>query len=375
MKFSVSSAELLRALTIVSGAVPTKSTLPILENILFQQESGRLRLSATDLEISIVEHVAVEYEGEAAAGTRVAIPAKRLLDTLRALPDVPIHITTDEEFGVTLRTDYGVYKMVGSDGADYPALPEITVRSRVSTTGRLLKRAIQKTSFAVSKDALRPAMMGIFFQIGPDGGRAVATDGHRLVKLDVEALRSEEPLKFIVPEKALSLAARIAREGDCTISVGEDYVEIDFEESRVIARLIEESYPNYEAVIPLDNDRKMVVERDAMLAAVKRVGLYSSSMTNQIRLSLETDKVEVSAEDIERSSEAHETVRCDYSSEPMMIGFNAAYLTEVLGNIDGSEVVFEFSSPNRAGVVTPADQVEGEEILMLIMPVMLNTYA
>lgn len=356
--------------------MPTKSTLPILESILFQREDARLRLTATDLEISIVEHLDVQFADEdGASASRVAVPAKRLLDTLRALPDVPLRVSTDDEFGVTLKTDYGVYKMVGHDGADYPALPEMNVRSTVQTTGRLLKRTIQKTSFAVSRDALRPAMMGIYFQIGPDGGRAVATDGHRLVKLDVERLRSDEPLKFIVPEKALSLAARIARDGDCTIAVGEGYVEIDFEEARVLARLIDESYPNYEAVIPLDNDRKMVAARDSMLAAVKRVGLYSSTMTNQIRLSLDRDKVEVSAEDIERSSEAHETVQCDYSSEAMMIGFNSSYLTEVLNNVDADEVVFEFSSPNRAGVVTPSDQPEGEQMLMLIMPVMLNTYA
>ncbi len=374
MKFSVSSAELLQALTIVNGAVPAKSTMPILENILFEKADGRLRLRATDMEISIVEEIPVEFD-EAGSIARVAMPAKRLLDTLRALPDVPIQIETDDDFAVTLRTDYGVYKMVGSDGGDYPALPEISADARIETTGRLLKRAIQKTSFAVSKDALRPAMMGIYFQIGPDGGRAVATDGHRLVKLDLDSLRAEQQLAFIVPEKALGLAARVAGDGGCTVSVGEDYVEIDFGASRVLARLIAESYPNYEAVIPLDNDRTMVVDRDSILAAVKRVGLYSSSMTHQIRLSLEPDQAEVSAEDIERSSEAHEKVRCDYSSEPMTIGFNSAYLMEVLGNVDDSEVMFEFSSPNRAGIVTPANQAEGEKVLMLIMPVMLNTYA
>lgn len=374
MKFSVSSADLLQALTIVSGAVPAKSTLPILENILFQRTDDRLRLSATDMEISIVEHVKVDFENDGAT-PRVAVPAKRLLDTLRALPDVPITFSSDAEFSVSLRTDYGMYKMVGSDGADYPALPEMNVQARVETTGRVLKRAIQKTSFAVSKDSLRPAMMGIYFQIGPDGGRVVATDGHRLVKLDVASLRSETALRFIVPEKALGLAARIPQDGDCTIVVGENYIEIDFHDSRVIARLIVESYPNYEAVIPLDNERRMVVDRDSMLAAVKRVGLYSSSTTHQIRLSLDSDVAEISAEDIERSSEAQETIKCDYSHESMEIGFNAAYLTEVLSNIDDGEAMFDFSSPNRAGVVMPATQADGENVLMLIMPVMLNTYA
>jgi DNA polymerase III subunit beta len=372
MKFTTSSAELLKALTVVNGAVPSKSTLPILENILFTTEGNGLRLSATDLEISIVEHLNLQVEGGA---ERVAVPAKRLIDTLRALPDVHVEFSADSEYNVTLSTEYGQYKMVGHDGADYPALPELDVRSRIETTGKLLKRAVQKTSFAVSRDALRPAMMGIYFQIGSDGGRAVATDGHRLVKLDLAGLRSESEISFIVPEKALSLAARNAGDGDCIISVAEGYVEVDFGSSRVIARLIDESYPNYEAVIPLDNDRRLLVDRDSMLAAVKRVGLYSSSMTNQIRIALKEDEIEVSAEDIERSSEAHETIRCDYGSEQMVIGFNSVYLTEVLNNIDDDEVSFEFSSPNRAGVVTPAQQDDGERMLMLIMPVMLNTYA
>jgi DNA polymerase III subunit beta len=374
MKFTASSADLLKALTIVNGAVPSKSSLPILENILLTADGEGLRLSATDLEISIVEHIEVKVESSRGV-ERVAVPAKRLLDTLRALPDVQIVVEADEEFNVVLSTEYGQYKMVGHDGADYPALPELDVKSRIETSGRLLKRAVTKTSFAVSRDALRPAMMGIYFQIGSEGGRAVATDGHRLVKLDLSELTADQDITFIVPEKALSIAARIAAEGSCTIAVANGYIEIDFGYSRVIARLIDESYPNYEAVIPLDNDRRLLVSRDQMQAAVKRVGLYSSSMTNQIRLALKPDEIEISAEDIERSSEAREVIRCDYQAEEMVIGFNSVYLTEVLNNIDDDEVSFEFSSPNRAGVVTPAQQDDGERMLMLIMPVMLNTYA
>lgn len=374
MKFTASSADLLKALTIVNGAVPSKSSLPILENILLTADGEGLRLSATDLEISIVEHIEVKVESPRGI-ERVAVPAKRLLDTLRALPDVQIAVEADDEFNVVLSTEHGQYKMVGQDGADYPALPELEDRIRIETSGRLLKRAVTKTSFAVSRDALRPAMMGIYFQVGAEGGRAVATDGHRLVKLDLSELTADEDITFIVPEKALSIAARIATEGSCTIAVAKGYIEVDFGYSRVIARLIDETYPNYEAVIPLDNDRRLLVNRDQMLAAVKRVGLYSSSMTNQIRLALDPDEIEISAEDIERSSEARETIRCDYQAEEMAIGFNSVYLTEVLNNIDGDEVAFEFSSPNRAGVVTPAQQGDGERMLMLIMPVMLNTYA
>jgi DNA polymerase III subunit beta len=376
MRFTASSAELLKALTTVGGAVPSKATMPILECVLFEQDGDRLRLSATDLEISIVQALPVRFEANGTATqNRVAVPARRLVDTLRALPDLPVTVSTDDEFNVELKTDQGRYKMVGFDGADYPALPRLEGGQQIEADGAVLRRAIQKASFAVSKDALRPAMMGIYFQITPAEGRAVATDGHRLVRLSMGALTSESPVSFIVPEKALTLAGKVATDDACTVQVASGHVGFTFGGSRVIARLIDESYPNYEAVIPVENDRRLTVNRASLLAAVRRVGLYTSSTTRQIRLSLSTDRVEVSAEDIERASEAKETVLCDYAGEEMVIGFNADYLNEVLSNVDGEDVVMEFSSPNRAGVVTPAEQHDGEDLLMLIMPVMLNTYA
>ena len=183
------------------------------------------------------------------------------------------------------------------------------------------------------------------------------------------------PVDVIVPAGALALAGKAASEGTCTIRIASGYVGFDFGDTQVIGRLIEEQYPNYEAVIPVENEKRLTVGRDAMLAAVRRVALYSSSMTHQIRLALGADALTVSAEDIERASEAKERVLCDYDAEPMEIGFNSQYLQEVLSNVDGEDVVFEFSSPNRAGVVSPAEGADGEELLMLIMPVMLNTYA
>ncbi len=378
MKFTVSSTDLQKALTAVNGAVPNKSTLPILECVLFEKEDGTLRLAATDLEISIVQRLNVQFESNGAAeGTaeRIAVPAKRLLDTLRALPDLPITFASDADFQVELTTDQGRYKMVGFDGADYPALPSLEGEREIETDGGLVKRAISKTGFAVSRDALRPAMMGIYFQIRPEHSRVVATDGHRLVKLILDAMTAEEPLDFVVPEKALSLTARVAGDEACTIRVGGGYVGFDFGDVQVMGRMIDEAYPNYEAVIPVENDKRLSVSRDALLAAVRRVALYSSSMTHQIRLKMEPNQLTVSAEDIERASEAKERVLCEYDGPEMEIGFNSVYLTEVLSNVGGEDVVFEFSSPNRAGVVTPAQQADGEDMLMLIMPVMLNTYA
>ena len=378
MKFTVSSADLQRALTAVNGAVPSKSTLPILECVLFEKENGTLRLAATDLEVSIVQRLDVQFESNGAptdATERIAVPAKRLLDTLRALPDLPITVVSDADFQVELTTDQGRYKMVGYDGADYPALPSLEGEREIETQGGLVKRAISKTGFAVSKDALRPAMMGIYFQVRPEHSRVVATDGHRLVKLVLDGLTAEEPLDFVVPEKALNLTAKVAGDDSCTIRVGGGYVGFDFGDAQVMGRMIDEQYPNYEAVIPVENDKRLTVSRDALLNAVRRVALYSSSMTHQIRLKMEPNQLTISAEDIERASEAKERVLCEYEGPEMEIGFNSVYLTEVLSNVGGEDVVFEFSSPNRAGVVTPAEQAEGEDMLMLIMPVMLNTYA
>ena len=377
MKFTASSADLLEALNTVNRAVPSKSTMPILECILFERAGDTLRMSATDLEISIVQTVSVQFETNGTPeSTPIAVPAQRLLDTLRALPDMPIEFTADSDFEIRMETDQGHYKMVGHDGADYPELPDLEGQHEINVEGGLLKRTIDKTAFAVSQDALRPAMMGVYFQMEEDETRVVATDGHRLVKLDLPELNAGTSVDFIVPEKATKLAGRIVEDDEvCTIRVDEGHVAFDFKHSRVLARLIDESYPNYEAVIPDENDRHLVVNREDMLNAVKRVGLYSSSMTNQIRLDITGDTITISAEDVERSSEAEETIRCDYDSEDMEIGFNSEYLTEVLSNVESDEVVFELSSPNRAGIVLPREQAEDEDILMLIMPVMLNTYA
>ncbi|MEM1054774.1 MAG: DNA polymerase III subunit beta [Bacteroidota bacterium] len=378
MKFTVNSQDLQRALSTVSGAVPSKATLPILECVLFERAEDALRIAATDLDISIVQSLPVQFETNGTdAKQRIAVPAKRLLDTVRALPSgLPVTVQTDAEHTVELTTDQGRYKMVGFDGGDYPALPSLEDAQTVTAPTSVLRRAIDKTGFAVSKDALRPAMMGVLFQVRPENARIVATDGHRLVRLTLDAITADPAVEFIAPEKALSLAGKAAGDtGDCTIRVGGGYVEFSLGNTTVIGRMIDEQYPNYEAVIPVENEKRLTVQREALLNAVKRVALYSSSMTHQVRLALRKDSIEISAEDIERASEAKERVLCEYDADEMEIGFNANYLTEVLQNLDAQDAVFEFSSPNRAGVVSPSEPTEGEDVLMLIMPVMLNTYA
>lgn len=371
MRFNVSSSELVKALSAVSGAVPNKATLPILETILFETEDGRIRLTATDLEISIIEYMDADIED----GGSVAIPARRLIETLRQLPDIPVAFEVDEKFNIKFRTDKGTYKLVGEDPDEFPEVPNLDEGHTLNTTKDIILKAINKTLFAVSNDDLRPAMMGVYFDIGPDESKFVATDGHRLVKYIKTDLTSEEEISFIVPEKALSLVQKALHAEECDMQITDDHVQFKSGNTIVITRLINEQYPNYESVIPRENDKRMVISKNQMLSTVKRVSIFSSTTTRQIRLQMHPDKLTIRAEDIDMSSEAKETIACEYGDDEMEIGFNAKYLADVLGNVDDEEVYFEFSTPNRAGIVKPSEEDENEQILMLVMPVMLNTYA
>jgi DNA polymerase-3 subunit beta len=371
MKFNVSSNDLNQGLSAVIGAVPGKATLPILETILFESEDGRLKLTATDLEIAIIEYIDAEIEVEGS----VAVPARRLLDTLRQLPDIPVYFDIDEKRNVQFRTDKGNYKLVGEDADEFPGVPDMGEGVTLNTTDDLIHRAIQKTIFAVSNDDLRPAMMGVFFDIGETESKFVATDGHRLVKFISKNLKTAQPMSFIVPEKALNLVQKSIDGTECTLTVSNDHAMFSSGKTIIITRLINEQYPNYDSVIPRDNDKTMMVDKNQMLSTVRRVSVFSSTTTRQIRLEMGPDKVTIRAEDLDMSSEAKETVACEYSNDTMEIGFNARYLADVLNNVDGEEVKFEFSTPNRAGIVKPSSEEDGEQMLMLVMPVMLNSYA
>ncbi len=371
MKFSVSSNELNKALSAVVGAVPNKATLPILETILFETEEGNLKLTATDLEISIIETLPVEVEESGS----VAIPARRLIETLRQLPNIPVFFEVDERKNVQFKTDKGNYKLVGEDADEFPEVPSLENAVNIDTTSEAIHKAISKTIFAVSSDDLRPAMMGVYFEVGKEESRFVATDGHRLVRYVNKDMHASDDINFIVPDKALGLANKSLHGDSCSLNVTQDHARFESGSTVLITRLINEQYPNYDSVIPRDNDKNMRVSKEQMLSTVKRVSIFSSTTTRQIRLQLSTDRLTIRAEDLDMSSEAKETINCEYARDEMEIGFNAKYLADVLNNIDGDEVNFEFSTPNRAGIVKPSDQADNEEILMLVMPVMLNTYA
>ncbi|MBM4159687.1 MAG: DNA polymerase III subunit beta [Ignavibacteria bacterium] len=370
MKFTVASSDLQKALSRISGVVPSKSTLPILENILFQLSKNSLHLVATDLEISM--STTLELKG--AEDGSIAVPAKRLMETIRALPEVQLIFHADVPTSkVKMITEIGEYVIMGDSSEEFPTTPQFKAEERIVLDGELLRKLIHRTIFSVSTDELRPAMTGVLLQVKEDELRAVSTDGHRLVRIHYTGFKhSKLKREIIIPAKALSLVGRSVEEGENTLAIDSSHVQFSFGATTLTSRVIEESYPNYESVIPLDNDKTLTVSRDLILASVRRVALYSSTTTHQVRCSMKKNELKIMAEDVDFGGEAKEKIPCDYAGEELEIGFNATYLVDILSHIDTDEVQFKLGSPVRAAIITPAKQKANEDLLMLVMPMRLN---
>jgi DNA polymerase III subunit beta len=371
MKFSSSSSELQKVLGTVGGVIPSKSTLPILENFLFRLEGNKLNITATDLDISI----SVTLDVEGSRNGTVAVPAKRMLETIRSLPGVKVTFTVDgDQNRIVMSTPNGEYKLTGESSENYPTVPAFKGDESLDMDEEMIKGLIGRTIFAVSSDELRPAMLGVLFQLRKQGLTVVATDGHRLVRSKTTKVKSgNQEREIIIPAKALNLVLKSVNGKSNRITLSPTHALFAIGDTTLVTRLIEEKYPNYESVIPLDNSKKLIVEKNQLLASVRRTSLYASSTTHQVRFSLKKNSLTVSAEDIDFGSEAHEALECEYASEPLEIGFNSTYIIDVLSHIETDEAVFLFSTPTRASIVQPVKQPDGEDILMLVMPVRLNT--
>ncbi|MBI1803341.1 MAG: DNA polymerase III subunit beta [Ignavibacteria bacterium] len=370
MKFLTHSSELQKVLANVGSVIPAKSTLPILENFLFEISRDKLTITATDLDTSMSVTMPVKNTQDG----KIAVPAKRLSETVRSLPNTEIEFLADVESNkILMKTTNGEYKLTGETSDTYPSIPTFKGTNELRMDNEALRRLITKTSFAVSTDELRPAMTGILFQIKKKEIRAVATDGHRLVRITKSDFASGIEQDVIVPAKALNIVAKSVMEGESIFSFNENNAMLSFNNTALISRMIEEKYPNYESVIPLDNEKKLTVDKNQLLASVRRTSLYASSTNHQVRFSLKKGSLTVSAEDIDFGSEARETLTCEYSSEPMEIGFNSTYIVDILSHLDTDEVTFALSLPTRACTVQPSEQRNGESLLMLVMPVRLNS--
>ena len=373
MKFIVSSSALLKQLQSINGVITNNPVVPILENFLFEINEGTLTITASDLETSMI----TELHVEAKENGRIAAPARILLDTLKNLPDQPVTFTIDEEtYTIELSSANGRYKLSGENALDFPKVPVVRGSNTIEVPSNLLARAINKTIFAVSSDELRPAMTGIFVQLNENNITFVATDGHRLLRYRRFDVATGNTASIIIPRKAFTLIKSTLPAEPTTVRVefNTSNAFFSFDNIRMVCRLIDERYPDYENVIPVQNPNKLVIDRYDLLSSVKRISIYSNKTTHQVRLRIAGSELHVSAEDLDFSNEANERLTCQYDGEDREIGFNARFLIEMLNNIDSDEITLELSTPNRAGLLMPASNDENENILMLVMPVMLNNY-
>lgn len=373
MKFVVSSSVLQKHLSNISGVIASNPVVPILENFLFELENEVLTITASDLQTSITTKVDVDSNEVGS----LAIPSKILLDTLKNLPEQPITLSLDlDTYSIELISENGHYKLAGENATDFPKVPFVTSEHSINIPSEVLISAITNTIFAVSTDELRLAMTGIYLDTTPSSTTFVATDGHRLVRVRRTDIISEETKSVIIPKKALNLLKS-------SLPSSEMYVEVNLTETnaffsygstQMICRLIDERYPDYENVIPTHNPNMLTINRTELLRSLKRIAIYANKSTNQVRLKISDDELLISAEDLDFSNEANENLVCEYNGTPLEIGFNAKFLLEMLTNLTSTSVRFELSEPNKAGLLIPVSNDTEEDILMLVMPVMLNNY-
>ncbi|EON76312.1 DNA polymerase III beta subunit [Lunatimonas lonarensis] len=373
MKFIVSSSSLLKHLSSINGVVTTNPVVPILENFLFEIKDSKLTVTASDLQTSMITEIDVEAKEDG----NIAVPAKILIETLKNLPEQPVTFSIDKEtYSIEISSDNGRYKLAGENATDFPKIPVVNNATSVDMSTEVLSSAINNTIFATSGDELRPAMTGVYVNLSDTNTTFVATDGHRLIRYRRVDIVSSDPASIIIPRKALNLLKATLPSDNVPVSVefNASNAYFKFNSIKMICRLIDERFPDYENVIPLDNNNNMTIDRLDFLGSLRRIAIYANKTTHQVRLKLTGSELQISAEDLDFSNEANERLSCVHDGEDIEIGFNAKFLVEMLNNINSREITLKFSAPNRAGLITPSDMKDNEDILMLVMPVMLSNY-
>lgn len=370
MKFIVSSSGLLKQLQHIAGVINANTVLPILEDFLFEVDKGKLTVVATDLETVM----RISLDVEAKDSGKVCIPAKILMDSLKNIADQPLTFNIDKNFGVEITSDNGKYKVMGENPDNFPKAPAADDTTSFTMTSSALVTAINKTLFAVSNDDLRPAMTGVFFELNKDYVQFVATDAHRLVRYkrtDVSCPRADS---FIVPRKPLNLlkSALPDNEDEITVNYNSNHLFVQHGTTQMSCRLIDARFPDYKVVIPADNPYKLVVNKAQFQSALRRVSVFSNKSTNQVALAINGSELGLQAQDVDFSFEGAERMKCQYDGEDLTIAFNARFLIEMLNAADSEEVRIELSTPTKAGILKPTELDENEEVLMLVMPLMLN---
>ena len=371
MKFIVSSSSLLKHLQQISGVINTNTVLPILEDFLFEIEDKKLNIVATDLETVM----RVQMEVESKVNGRVCIPAKILIDSLKNIADQPLTFNIDKNYAVEITSDNGKYKVMGENPDNFPKEPTADDTTGFNMTSGGLLTAINKTLFAVSGDDLRPAMTGVFFELTKESVQFVSTDAHRLVRYKRTDVKATQNASFIVPKKPLNLLKNALPDNDdaITVSFNNNHLFVAHGSTQLICRLIDARFPDYKVVIPADNPFRLTVNKHDFQNALRRVNVFSNKSTNQVALNITGSELQMAAQDIDFSFEGNERMSCEYQGEDIQIAFNAKFLIEMLNAADTDEVFIELSTPSKAGLIKPSEQAPGEDLLMLVMPLMLNS--
>ncbi len=374
MKFIASSSTLLKHLNMVIGVVPPNPLVPILENFLFEITKDKLTIYASDVQISMITEMPIECKEVGS----IAVPAKILIDTIKNLPDQPITFSIDtDKFSVEISSDNGRYKLTGENATDFPKAPALSKASKIDIASDTLNQAIAYTLFATATDELKPAMNGVLIAISDSNTTFVSTDGHRLCRYRRVDVISAEAQKILVPRKALSLLKGCLPSANALVNIEYNLENafFSFNNLQLICRLIDERFPDYENAIPLTNPNKLSIERNELLSCLKRISIYANKSTHQVRFKLSGSELHVSAEDLDFSNEANERLACEFQGEDMEIGFNAKLVIEMLANIPANRIEISMSTPNKPGIISTNESETSEDLLMLVMPVTLNSYS
>lgn len=376
MEFKVNSKELEKLLGKIIPAVPTRTPMPILENFLFEVKDGLLTIYATDLEISLKSSLNIVSD----ENIRIVVPARLLNDIVRSLKETTVHFKLMSNKKINISTDTGKYTISYLDAEEFPEIPSVTGDknakdiNEVTINGMDLKHAFDKGAFAMSKEEMRPAMMGTLFEFTDDGLRFVTTDGHRLVNLLNKNIKAAFNNQYVVPERAVSVLSKILDEKEVKVHLTKTYVSFKLNDIELITRLIAQKYPDYMSVIPMENEYLLKVKTNEIHDAIKRMMLFSTSSTRRVKFSIKKDSLEISAEDLDIGASGEESIACEYSSDDLEIGFNSTYVNDILNHIsDNEEIIFKLHSSTKAVIIEPVKKKENQDLMMLLMPVRLNS--
>ena len=374
MRFTVSSSALSSKLNMLAKVIGSKNSLPILDCFLFQVANGEMSITASDSDNVIKSTLALtDHDGEG----EFCVPNRVILDALKELPEQPLHFDVDaagEAVAIKIVYQNGLYNFTGQSAEEYPRTQSMNdACTTISLPTEMLINNISRSLFATANDELRPVMNGIYFDLTADALAIVASDGHKLVRSKNFTIKSESPSAFNLPKKPASLLKNILSKGgdDAIIKFDDRSAEIQFTDGVMRCRLIDGRYPNYNSVIP-NNPNEVTVDRRGLQSALRRVLPFASESSQLIRFHIESGRFEVSSEDIDFSTSAKEQLSCEYNGSPISIGFKGSSLMEILSNLTSDNIIIQLADPSRAGIIVPAEQPENEDILMLIMPMLLN---